>query len=132
MLNPELIRLMQRAGVYLVARCNPFFSLSPTAMLVVALTGGLIGDRDEHHDYGGSLLGTPLLLGCSDRDPHVPLWRVDESEEVFRRMGANVEKRIYPGMAHTVVRDELDDLPQPEELPVDLVGGGHALGGRYR
>jgi predicted esterase len=79
---------------------------------VVALTGGLIGDRDEHHDYGGSLLGTPLLLGCSDRDPHVPLWRVDESEEVFRRMGANVEKRIYPGMAHTVVRDELDWVEQ--------------------
>ena len=32
---------MVTAGVYLVARCNPFFSLSPTAMLVVALTGGL-------------------------------------------------------------------------------------------
>ena len=75
---------------------------------VVALTGGLIGDRDEPRDYTGTFNGTPIFLGCSDRDPHVPLWRVDESEEVLGRMAASVEKRIYPGMAHTVIRDELD------------------------
>jgi predicted esterase len=75
---------------------------------VVALTGGLVGDRDTPRDYAGTFHGTPVFLGCSDRDPHVPVWRVDESEEVLKRMGANVEKRIYPGMAHTVVRDELE------------------------
>lgn len=75
---------------------------------VAALTGGLVGDRDTPRDYAGTFHGTPVFLGCSDRDPHVPVWRVDESEEVLKRMGANVEKRIYPGMAHTVVRDELD------------------------
>jgi predicted esterase len=75
---------------------------------VAALTGGLIGDADAPRDYPGSLDGTPVLLGCSDRDPHVPLWRVDETEEILSRMGAAVEKRIYPGLPHTIIRDELD------------------------
>ena len=75
---------------------------------VVALTGGLIGDAVAARDYAGAFDGTPVFLGCSDRDPHVPRWRVDETEEILRRMGAQVEKRIYPGMPHTVVRDELD------------------------
>ena len=56
----------------------------------------------------GAFHGTPVFLGCSDRDPHVPLWRVEESDELLRRMGAQVEKRVYPGMPHTVIRDELD------------------------
>jgi predicted esterase len=75
---------------------------------VVALTGGLIGDRISPRDDTGTFGDTPVFLGCSDRDPHVPLWRVDESEDLLRRMGARVEKRIYPGLAHTVIRDELD------------------------
>jgi len=75
---------------------------------VVALTGGLIGDADAARDYAGAFDGTPVFLGCSDRDPHVPLWRIDETEEILGRMGAQVEKRIYPGMPHTVIRDELD------------------------
>ena len=75
---------------------------------VAALTGGLVGDRDAPRDYAGTFHGTPVFLGCSDRDPHVPLWRVEETGEVLRRMGARVEQRIYPGMAHTVIRDELD------------------------
>lgn len=75
---------------------------------VVALTGGLIGERGALPEYSGPFHGTPVFLGCSDRDPHVPLWRVDETEEVLQGMGARIEKRIYPGMAHTVIRDELD------------------------
>ena len=75
---------------------------------VVALTGGLIGEDGSPRDDAGSLHGTPVFLGCSDRDPHVPLWRVDETEQILRRMGADVEKRIYPGMPHTIIRDELD------------------------
>jgi predicted esterase len=75
---------------------------------VVALTGGFVGDGDAPRDATGGFHGTPVFLGSSDRDPHVPLWRVDETEEVLRRMGARVEKRIYPGMPHTVIRDELN------------------------
>jgi predicted esterase len=75
---------------------------------VAALTGGLIGDHVVARDDAGTLDGTPVFLGCSDRDPHVPLSRVNESEAVLRGMGARVEKRIYPGLPHIVVRDELD------------------------
>jgi predicted esterase len=75
---------------------------------VVGLTGGLIGPPGTPRDYPGSLAGVPVFLGCSDVDPHIPLERVDETAEVLGRMGAEVDKRIYPGLPHTVNRDELD------------------------
>jgi predicted esterase len=52
--------------------------------------------------------GTPVFIGCSDVDAHIPVERVIESAEVFRRMGAAVDERIYPGMGHTVNDDELE------------------------
>lgn len=75
---------------------------------VVALSGGLIGPPGTPRDYPGSTENTPVFLGCSDVDPHIPLERVRESAEVFRRMGALVDERIYRGMGHTVNEDELD------------------------
>jgi predicted esterase len=75
---------------------------------VVGLSGGLIGPPGTPRSYGGSMDGTPVFLGCSDIDPHIPLARVGESAEVFRRLGAIVDERIYPGMGHLVNRDELD------------------------
>lgn len=74
---------------------------------VVAFSGGLIGPPGTPRDYPGSFAGTPVFLGCSDRDPHVPRERVAESRDVFQRMGAEVTERIYPGMGHTVNEDEL-------------------------
>lgn len=74
---------------------------------VVGFSGGLIGPPDAPRDYEGSLDGTPLFLGCSDIDGHIPLGRVEESAEVLGRLGAAVDKRIYPGMGHTINRDEL-------------------------
>jgi predicted esterase len=75
---------------------------------VVAFSGGLIGPPGTPRDYSGSLDGTPVFLGCSDVDAHVPLNRVHESTEVFRRMSAIVDERIYSRMGHTVNRDELE------------------------
>jgi predicted esterase len=75
---------------------------------VFGLSGGLIGPPGTPRDYAGSCDGTPVFLGCSDVDAHIPLERVQESAEVFRRLGAAVDERIYPGMGHTVNRDELD------------------------
>jgi predicted esterase len=48
-----------------------------------------------------------VFLGCSDVDPHIPRARVDESAEVFSRMGAQVTRRIYPGIGHLIVPDEI-------------------------
>ncbi len=74
---------------------------------VAALSGGLIGPDGTSRDYAGSLDGTPIFLGCSDVDSHIPLARVNESAAVMQRLGANVTKRIYPGLGHTVVDDEV-------------------------
>ena len=38
---------------------------------------------------------------------HVPESRVTESAELCARMGAQVTKRIYPGMGHTIIEDEI-------------------------
>ncbi|MGE0445618.1 MAG: alpha/beta hydrolase [Vicinamibacterales bacterium] len=74
---------------------------------IIAFTGGLIGPPGTTWDYPGAFDGTPIFLGCSDVDHHVPKTRVDETEEVFTRMGAAVDKRIYPGMEHIVNDDEI-------------------------
>ncbi|HSG00674.1 MAG TPA: dienelactone hydrolase family protein [Vicinamibacterales bacterium] len=74
---------------------------------VVIFSGGLIGPPGTRWDYPGSFEGTPVLLGCSDQDSHVPESRVSESAGVFARMGADVTKRIYPGMGHVVNDDEI-------------------------
>jgi predicted esterase len=75
---------------------------------VAGLSGGLIGPPGTARDYRGSLDGTPIFLGCSDVDPHIPLERVEETAEVLGRMGAAVTTRIYPGLGHTVNDEELD------------------------
>ena len=75
---------------------------------VFGLSGGLIGPPGTARDYTGSCDGTPILLGCSDVDAHIPLERVRESAAVFRGLGAAVDERIYRGMGHTVNQDELD------------------------
>jgi predicted esterase len=75
---------------------------------IIGLSGGLIGPPGTKWNFDGDFAGTPLFLGCSDVDSHIPLERVEESAAVFERMGAAVTKHIYPGMGHTVNRDEID------------------------
>ena len=75
---------------------------------VVALSGGLIGPDGTLRDYPGSLHGTPVFLGCSDVDAHIPEARVMESAGVMNKLGAEVEMRIYPGMGHTVNEEEVE------------------------
>ncbi len=74
---------------------------------VAGLSGGLIGPDDTPRNYPGSLTGTPIFLGCSDIDPHIPKQRVLFSAEVLERLGGNVTMRLYPRMGHTVNRDEI-------------------------
>jgi predicted esterase len=74
---------------------------------LLVFSGGVIGPPGTPRAYGGSLEGTPVFIGCSDSDPHIPLERVEETAEVLARLGAAVEKRIYPRMDHTINDDEL-------------------------
>lgn len=75
---------------------------------IVGLSGGVIGPPGTPRDYAGSMDATPVFLGCSDVDAHVPLERVHETAEVYGRLGASVDERIYPRMGHLVNRDEID------------------------
>lgn len=79
---------------------------------VFGLSGGLIGPEVQAERYSGSLQGTPVLLGCSDVDFHIPLERVHESRDVLAALGGAVEERIYPGMGHTVNLDEVAFIRQ--------------------
>lgn len=75
---------------------------------IAGFSGGVIGPPGTTRDYQGSFDGTPVFIGCSDIDPHIPVERVRESAEIYRRLGATVDERIYPGMGHTINQAEID------------------------
>lgn len=75
---------------------------------IAGLSGALIGPEDTPRDDKGSLAGTPVFLGCSDVDFHVPKERVDQTAAVLQNLGGEVTKRLYPNMDHTVNQNEID------------------------
>ena len=87
---------------------------------VIGLSSGLIENGDQQRAYTGSLAGTPVLLGCSDIDFHIPLARVERTASVLEALGAAVDKRIYPGMEHTINRAEINAVRQ---MMADLAAG---------
>lgn len=74
---------------------------------VVGLSGGLIGPDDAPRDYKGSLENTPIFLGCSDVDVHIPKERVQHAAGILRDLGGIVTERLYPNMGHSVNQDEI-------------------------
>ncbi len=79
---------------------------------VAGLSGGLIGADVDENNYEGSLEGTPIFLGCSDSDPHIPVERVHQTAEILEQLGGEVEKKIYPDMPHTVNEDEIEQVKE--------------------
>lgn len=77
---------------------------------VAAFSGGLIGSRIEPAKYKGDFMGTKIFIGNSDQDPHIPLKRTQESASLLESMAADVNLKIYPGMPHTIIRDEIDTV----------------------
>ncbi|MGZ5243675.1 MAG: alpha/beta hydrolase [Bacteroidia bacterium] len=75
---------------------------------VAAFTGGLIGDKIYNENYKGDFENTPVFIGTSDPDPHVPLTRVQETVSILKSMHADVSLKIYPNMAHTISLDEIE------------------------
>jgi len=75
---------------------------------LAVLGGGLIGETVDSGDYEGDLEGTPVFLGCSDVDPHIPEERVHESAAIFEQLNGDVTKRLYEGMGHGINQDEAD------------------------
>ncbi|HTE34577.1 MAG TPA: dienelactone hydrolase family protein [Chryseolinea sp.] len=74
---------------------------------VAAFTGGLIGEKIRPENYKGDFAGTPIFIGSSDTDPHVPLERVRATTELIKSLKGNITEKIYPNMPHTISRDEI-------------------------
>jgi predicted esterase len=79
---------------------------------VLVLSGGLIGPPGMTWDdvTTAALEDTPVFLGCSDVDAHIPRERVMETEKVFKRLGARVRRTLYPGMGHVINQDEIAEV----------------------
>jgi predicted esterase len=75
---------------------------------LLLFSGGLIGPPGTPRDYPGSLASTPVFIGCSDTDPHIPLERVHETTASLEKLGAQVSEVIYPNMGHTIIQDQID------------------------
>lgn len=76
---------------------------------VVAFTGGLIGDKIYSENYKGDFENTPVFIGSSNPDPHVPVARVGESESILTSMNADVTVKVYNNMGHTINEDEISE-----------------------
>ena len=87
---------------------------------LLIFSGGLIGPPGTLRTYDGSLAGTPIFVGCSDVDFHVPLQRAEETGSVLARLGGAITKKIYPNMGHTINQDEID---QAREIVAQMMGG---------
>jgi phospholipase/carboxylesterase len=77
---------------------------------IAAFTGGLIGDKINTENYNGNFNGTPIFIGSSDPDPHVPVERVHASAAILNKMKADVTEKIYPNMGHTISMDEIEEV----------------------
>ena len=88
---------------------------------LLVFSGGLIGPPGSSREYTGDLAGLPVFLGCSNIDAHIPEERVHETATVLSRMGAQVDKQIYPNMGHTIIQDEIDRAQEIVSRVLEMV-----------
>jgi phospholipase/carboxylesterase len=77
---------------------------------IVAFTGGLIGDKINTDNYKGNFDDTPVFIGTSNPDFHVPVERVHATGKILRNMGADLTEKIYDNMGHTINSDEIKQV----------------------
>ena len=76
---------------------------------VAAFTGGLIGDKINTENYSGDFDGTPVFIGTSNPDPHIPVERVHATTGILKKMNASVTEKVYDNMGHTINEDEINN-----------------------
>lgn len=79
---------------------------------VVAFTGGLIGEQLKPENYSGDFHGSPIYMGSSDRDFHVPASRINETADLLRKMGADVTIKLFDDPDHTIREEEINWVNQ--------------------
>ncbi|TVR40463.1 MAG: phospholipase [Bacteroidia bacterium] len=77
---------------------------------IIAFTGGLIGDKITPDQYNGDFLQTPVFIGTSDPDPHIPVERAKQSEQILRNMHAKTTLKIYKDLGHMISLEQLDTV----------------------
>jgi phospholipase/carboxylesterase len=76
---------------------------------IAAFSGGLIGDKIYLQNYSGDFNQTPVFIGSSNPDPHIPVDRVQASNDILKKMNAGIVTKIYPNLGHTVSMDEIEE-----------------------
>jgi len=75
---------------------------------VIAFTGGLIGEELKSEKYTGDFASTPIFIGSSKQDFHVPLERIKLSADLLVHLGAEVKTLIFEDANHTIRKEEID------------------------
>ena len=86
---------------------------------LLIFSGGVIGPLGMARNDMGSLEDTPVFMGCSDADPHIPLERFNETADLLTQLSGKVTKKIYPGMPHTIIQDEIDEAMKIVERVIE-------------
>ncbi len=69
----------------------------------------LMGYLDKQLTYSGPRSGM-AYLSVHERDPHIPLARVNSSAAALRALGAEVAVQIFHGAGHGVMREDIAAL----------------------
>ena len=89
------------AAEYLIRNAHRYGSL-------FVFSGARIGPPGMIRDDKGSFGEMPVFIGGSDVDPWVSHDLFRETADIFKKMGANIDFRTYPGMEHSINQDEID------------------------
>jgi len=74
----------------------------------VAIIGGVIGDKINRENYKGDFAQTPIFLGTSNPDFHVPIERVYATANILREMNADVTEKVYANFGHSINQEEME------------------------
>ncbi|MEJ6390659.1 alpha/beta hydrolase [Gymnodinialimonas ulvae] len=73
-------------------------------------TDALYGHAPKRFDYTTDLAAMPIHISVHERDPHIPLTRVQQSAETFCALGANATLVTAPGAGHGILQDDVTAL----------------------
>lgn len=77
---------------------------------IAAVIGGVIGEKIHRDNYIGNFEQTPVFIGTSDPDFHVPIARVYASANILKELNADVTEKVYSGLGHTINQDEIEQI----------------------
>lgn len=74
----------------------------------VAIIGGVIGEKIDRENYKGDFAQTPIFLGTSNPDFHVPVERVYATANILKEMNADVTEKVYANFGHSINQEEIE------------------------